>query len=78
MSRELWLKVGDRNTGYFHRMASAHWRINHMDRIKINEIRLTEEREIREGVENAFQQQFSENSGWKADIGSLPFNQISA
>ncbi|KAL6314219.1 hypothetical protein AAG906_011970 [Vitis piasezkii] len=77
VSRELWLKAGDRNTGYFHRMASAHRRVNHMDRIKINGLRLTEEREIREGVANAFQQQFSENSGWKADIGSLPFNQIS-
>ena len=59
VSRELWLKVGDRNTGYFHRMASAHRRVNYMDRIKINGLRLTEEREIREGVANAFQQQFS-------------------
>ena len=48
-----------------------------MDRIKINGLRLTEEREIREGVANAFKQQFSESLGWKADIGSLPFNQIS-
>ena len=55
-SRELWLKAGDRNTGYFHRMASAHRRVNHLDRIKINGIRLTEEREIKEGVVNAFQQ----------------------
>ncbi|RVW97910.1 Transposon TX1 uncharacterized 149 kDa protein [Vitis vinifera] len=75
-SRELWLKAGDKNTRYFHRMASAHRRVNHMDRIKINGIKLTEEREIREGVVNAFMQQFSESSGWKADIGSLSFNQI--
>ncbi|KAJ9687213.1 hypothetical protein PVL29_015891 [Vitis rotundifolia] len=57
-------------------MASAHRRVNHMDRININGIRLTEERDIREGVANVFQQQFSESSGWKADIGSLPFNQL--
>ena len=42
-SRELWLKAGDRNTGYFHHMTSAHRRANYMDRIKINEVRLTEE-----------------------------------
>ena len=77
MSRELWLKAGDRNTGYFYRMTSAHKRVNHMDIIKINGLRLTEECEIREGVANAFKQQFSESSGWKADIGSLSFNQIS-
>ncbi|RVW72254.1 hypothetical protein CK203_054950 [Vitis vinifera] len=30
----IWLKDGDRNTGFFHRMASAHRRNNAMDRIK--------------------------------------------
>ncbi|RVW79110.1 LINE-1 retrotransposable element ORF2 protein [Vitis vinifera] len=35
-----------------------------------------EEREIREGIVNAFMQQFSESPEWKADIGSLSFNQI--
>ncbi|RVW89770.1 LINE-1 retrotransposable element ORF2 protein [Vitis vinifera] len=76
VSKELWLKAGDRNTRYFHRMASAHRRVNHMDRIKINGITMTKEREIREGIVNAFKQQFSESSEWKADIGSLSFNQI--
>lgn len=36
LSRELWLKEGDRNTGLFHRMANAHRRNNSLDRIKIN------------------------------------------
>ena len=75
-SRELWLKEGDRNTDYFHRMASAHRRANYMDKIKINGVRLTEEQEIREGVVNAFQQQLSESAEWRADIRSLQFNQI--
>ena len=36
LSRELWLREGDRNTGYFHRMANAHRRRHTMERIKIS------------------------------------------
>ncbi|RVW47703.1 hypothetical protein CK203_107043 [Vitis vinifera] len=46
-SRELWLKEGDRNTGYFHRMANAHRRNNSLDRIMINGELLTEDQEMR-------------------------------
>ena len=31
LSRELWLREGDRNTGYFHRMANAHRRRQTME-----------------------------------------------
>ena len=43
LSKELWLKEGDRNTGFFHRMANAHRRNNSLDRMKINGVWLTEE-----------------------------------
>ena len=76
-SRELWLREGDKNTGYFHRMAAAHRRINHMDRIKINGVWLTEEKDVREGVVNVFQHLLTENSDWKADIERLQLEQIS-
>ena len=36
-SREIWLKEGDRNTGFFHRMVNSHKRGNHIIKIKINE-----------------------------------------
>ncbi|RVX18324.1 hypothetical protein CK203_006587 [Vitis vinifera] len=77
LSREIWLKEGDRNTGFFHRMASAHRRNNCMERIKINGEWLLEEQEIREGIANAFKELLSEDTGWKADIGSLQLDQIS-
>ncbi|RVW23312.1 LINE-1 reverse transcriptase-like [Vitis vinifera] len=73
-SREIWLKDGDRNTGFFHRMASAHRRNNAMDRIKVNGEWLVEEQEVREGVVNSFQQLLSEDMGWQADIGSIQMN----
>ena len=63
LSRELWLKEGDKNTGFFHRMANAHRRNNSLDRIKINRVWLAEEHEVREGTVNAFQQLLSEELG---------------
>ena len=35
-SRELWLRGGDRNTGYFHKMANTHKMVNSLVKIKIN------------------------------------------
>ena len=35
-SRELWLREGDKNTGYFHKMVNAHKRVNSLVKIKIN------------------------------------------
>ncbi|KAJ9687798.1 hypothetical protein PVL29_013843 [Vitis rotundifolia] len=77
LSREIWLKEGDRNTGFFHRMASAHRRNNSLERIKINGEWFLEEQEIREGIANAFKNFLSEDTGWKADIGRLQLDQIS-
>ena len=77
LSREIWLKEEDRNTGFFHRMASAHRRNNHLERIKINGEWLLEEQEIREGIASTFQSLLSEDMGWKADIGGLRLDQIS-
>ena len=77
LSRELWLKEGDKNIGFFHRMANAHRRNNSLDRIKINKVWLTEEQEVREGIVNAFQQLLSEEPGWRVDIGGLHLHRLS-
>ncbi|RVX13512.1 Nudix hydrolase 3 [Vitis vinifera] len=77
LSRELWLREGDRNTGYFHRMTIAHRRRNSMDKIKINGIWLSEEQEVRTRIADAFKQLLTEDLEWKADIGGLNLNQIS-
>ena len=76
LSRELWLREGDKNTGFFHRMANAHRRNNSMEKIKINGRWLEEEQEVREGVVNAFQQLLSEEPAWKADIEGLNLQRL--
>ena len=58
-------------------MAAAHRRINYTDIIKINGVWLSEEKEVREGVANAYQHLLTENSKWKADIERLQLEQIS-
>ena len=71
LSKEIWLKEGDKNTGFFHRMANAHRSNNSLDIIKIDGVWLLEEQEMREGVAHAYQQMLFEDSGWKADTGRL-------
>ena len=58
-------------------MANAKRRNNYLDRIKIDEVCISEEQEMREGIVNAYQQMLSEESGWQADIGGLSLDQIS-
>ncbi|WKA06987.1 hypothetical protein VitviT2T_024859 [Vitis vinifera] len=70
-SREVWLKEGDRNTGYFHKMANAHRRWNNVDRIRINGAWCIEENEIREGIGNAFKVLLSSSGDWRPSISGL-------
>ena len=54
--RELWLKEGERNTGFFfQKMANSHRRRNFVKKIKINEIWFEEEASIRWEVACAYQ-----------------------
>ena len=53
-SREIWLKEGDKNTGFFHKMANSHKRRNTINRILIGGVGLIGEREVRTGIVNAF------------------------
>ena len=62
-SRETWLKEGDRNTGFFHRMANAHRRRNCFKSICINGRKLDKEADIKDGLVDAFQNMLSAPSG---------------
>ncbi|RVX19808.1 LINE-1 reverse transcriptase-like [Vitis vinifera] len=59
-------------------MANAHRRNNSLERMKINGVWLTEEKEMREGIVSAFQQVLSEEPGWRVDVEDLQFKCLSS
>ena len=75
-SRETWLKEGDKNTRFFHRMANAHRRRNFLQNLSINGRRLDKGDEIKEGLVNEFQNLFSAPDCWRPPLLELPFNLI--
>ena len=75
-SRETWLKEGDRNTGFFHRMANDHRRRNCLNSICINGRKLEKEADIKEGLVDAFQNLLSAQGGWSPPLPDLNLNRI--
>ena len=75
-SRETWLKEGDRNTGFFHRMANTHRRRNCLSNICINDRKLDKEADIKEGLVDAFQNMLSAPGGWSPSLLDLNLNRI--
>ncbi|KAJ9685117.1 hypothetical protein PVL29_017229 [Vitis rotundifolia] len=71
ISSEVWLKEGDRNTDFFHKMANAHRRRNNVDRIRINGVWHSEEKGISEGIVNAFRSLLSNPGDWRPPLSGL-------
>ena len=77
-SREVCLKEGDKNTGFFHRMANSHWWKNFVKKLRIHGCWYKEEDGLKKGVVEAFQFLFSKLGGWLPSLWNLSFNQIGA
>ena len=72
----MWLKKGDKNTDFFHKMTNAHRKRNNVDIIKFNGAWLTEENGIREGIANAFRLLLSNSGEWRPSVSGLQFETL--
>ncbi|RVW89949.1 Transposon TX1 uncharacterized 149 kDa protein [Vitis vinifera] len=75
-SRQIWLKEGDKNTGFFHKMANSNSRRNCLKKIKASGIWLSEDQDIQRGVVRAYQDLLSDPGGWHPSMSSLEFDRI--
>ncbi|RVW26396.1 Transposon TX1 uncharacterized 149 kDa protein [Vitis vinifera] len=75
-SREIWLKEGDKNTKYFHKMANARARKNFLSKIRINEVTLSSSDDLKEGVCRAYKSLLSEPGDWRPNINGLIFKEL--
>ena len=67
-SRALWLKEGDNNTKFFHRMANARRRGNFISSLTVRGVRLEKEEELKEGIGSYFKSLFEEPQVRRPDV----------
>ncbi|WMV25624.1 hypothetical protein MTR67_019009 [Solanum verrucosum] len=70
-SRALWLKEGDKNTKFFHKVANAHKRSNNIDQLMIEDEPVMDPVRIRGEIIEFYQKLFSENTRWRPSINLI-------
>ncbi|XP_028087092.1 uncharacterized protein LOC114287836 [Camellia sinensis] len=77
-SRCLWLKDGDRNTSFFHRMANAHRRVTQIGRLRVNGVVLSSTEEITMAIVGFYEYLFRPvEEVWRLTLDGFPFDLIS-
>ena len=75
-SRSLWLREGDKNTRFFHRIANSHRRYNTIERIAVNGEVFTNPAKVNQKIVEFYQNLFSEPGGQRPLLDNLPFSGI--
>jgi hypothetical protein len=74
----LWLKEGDKNTKFFHRVANSHRKFNQVDSLMINGIISRNHAEIKEHLVHFYSNLYLENYRWRPRVEGLSFSSIDA
>jgi len=71
-SRALWLQAGDRNTKYFHRVASLHRKFNSLSTIEVDGTRYDTLPAMKEAIFGFYRSLFTESEDWRPGVDDLP------
>ena len=75
-SKELWLKDGDRNIGFFHKMVNSHIRRSAINKLRVNGSWLIEDTTIHKGVVDTFKSLLSDRGEWCPTFPDIPLDVI--
>jgi len=72
----LFVKEGDNNTHFFHRVANSHRRTNHIRGIEVDGILYEDEEEVRSKVVHFYQSLYTESDTWRLSMDGLEFARV--
>ena len=75
-SRGLWLRAGDQNTKFFHRVANLHRKFNTISSIEADGIRLDSLPEMKSVICGFYKTLYTEAENWRPLTDGLPLNQL--
>jgi exonuclease III len=75
-SRALWLKEGDSNTRFFHKVANSHRRNNCVDNLCIDGVMSHDPTEVKEHIVQFYKKLYTEQSNWRPRMDNQAFSSI--
>jgi hypothetical protein len=75
-SQVLWLKEGDNNTKFFHKITNSNRRLNFMEKIEVEGTTYHTDSDIREKVIQFYESLYTEQESWRPFVDDLPFSVI--
>jgi hypothetical protein len=75
-SRALWLKEGDSNTRFFHKVANSHRRNNRVETLCIDGVMSHDPNEVKEHIVQFYRNLYTEQSNWRPRMDNQVFSSI--